>query len=100
MPQAQQFEPTSERIQTPTKIGSLKLILARGYGEIIPELDGDPTEVKNGAFFEDLSVLDQNGHVMDWKRGELMSFLTDEEKQSLNALMNRLWALAEDVILP
>lgn len=101
MPQIQQFTPADEVIRTPTKIGSLKISFVRGYNELIPELHGgDPTEIKNKALYDDLSVLDQNGDIMDWKRGDLLPHLTDQEIQGLMNLLDRLWALAEEQILP
>jgi hypothetical protein len=100
MPQSQQFTPTPEIRKTPTSIGSLEIILARGFGEIIPELPGNPEKIQQAALFDNLAVRDQNGAVMDWKRGDLTPFLTPQEISGLIALMDRLWALAEQEILP
>lgn len=99
MATAQQFQPGKEIIKKPTKIGSLRIIIARAYGDIIPDIPGNSGKLQDLELFDALSILDQANQVMEWRSGMLESFLTPKEKAELKALMNRLWALAEREIL-
>lgn len=94
------FKPTETINKTPTSIGALKIIIARGYGETISELRGDPENIIEVALFDDLAVRDQDEDIMDWDRGNLIPHLTSQEINGLQALMDRLWALAEAEKLP
>lgn len=94
------FQPTEPINKIPSSIGLLKISFMRGFGEIISELQGDPSVLQEVALFDDLAVRDQDENIMDWDRGNLIPFLTPQEISGLRALMDRLWALAETEKLP
>lgn len=91
-------EPTINKV--PTEIGSMGIMFFRGKGEMIPELPGDPETIHEAALFDSIAVLDQDGNVMNWRRGDLVPHLLPAEITALQGLMDRLWGVAEDEILP
>lgn len=91
-------EPTINKI--PTEIGAMGIMFFRGKSGVIPELRGDPDSTVEAALFDSIAILDQSGEVMNWRRGDLIPHLTSQEIVGLRALMDRLWGVAEDQILP
>lgn len=94
------FQPETTINKVPTEIGCMGIMFFRGKAQLLPELEGELGETVEAALYDMLGVLDQDGNVMNWRRGNLVPHLTPQEIAGLRALVDRLWGVAENEILP
>ena len=87
------FNPGQPVTRTPTEIGTIEVTLFYSL---------DPDDSPYGARYAhfELSVDDQNGETMGWRRGDLTPHLTQGQIDQLIAFMDMLRAKAESEILP